>query len=167
LLMVCTTVLVVCLSLQLVFRGRYVTSSGYRSVRFVFYPRNRVAFTPFGVASSSVDLGSLAMLVASDPISFDDVLRGRSTTQWHINEFGVPTDAALNLFVASLEASSSRRGLASSCKLDVSLVLEWRVEWWLRLPVTKITGESLQGLISAVHQAITTRVFALASTLPL
>jgi len=87
------------------------------------------------------------MLVASDPISFDDVLRGRSTTQWHINEFGVPTDAALNLFVASLEASSSKRGSASSCKLDVSLVLERRVEWWLRLPVTKITGESLQGLV--------------------
>jgi hypothetical protein len=54
----------------------------------------------------------------------------------------VPIDVASKLYFASLEASSLRWDSASSYKLGV----RFDVEWWLRSPVTKTTGTSLQGL---------------------
>jgi len=110
-------------------------------------------FYSLRVSSPSCDLGSLAVLVASDPVSLGDVLAsgllvllGRSASQVHIVVFDMPTEVALNLYVASLEASSSRWESASSCKLGTSLFQRCCVKWWLRLPVTKMTGRSLQGL---------------------
>jgi hypothetical protein len=111
--------------------------------------RNRVVLSLFGVASSSCDLGSPAVLVVSDPVSLDDdvagghhSLLGRTVLHVYIGEFG----AALKLYVASLEASSLRWEPASSCKLGVSLFRGRRFEWWLRLSATKTTGRPFQGL---------------------
>ncbi|KAJ1266502.1 hypothetical protein BS78_08G155900 [Paspalum vaginatum] len=97
-------------------------------------------FYPLGVASSLVSSGLPAVLEASNPVFFDcnlasghhDLL-GRSLLQVHIDEFGVPTGVAINMSMASLEASSSRRGSASSCELCAYSFQGRRAEWWLRL----------------------------------
>ena len=105
------------------------------------------------VASLSVDLGVPAMLAATTPMSSGGVM-----TNGHVLRLVrspalryVDVDMLLVVPFKNLEVSSSGRALASSCNLDVHLLLplvRWLpVEGLLHSPVTKITGRPLYGLI--------------------
>jgi hypothetical protein len=105
---------------------------------------------PLRVESSSGELGSLAILEASDSLAPGDVMAGgylvqpgHSTSRKHI-------DVLLLVAMKNCDVSSSGWSLASSCTLGVSplqpLVRRELVEWLLRPPVAKTTGRILQRL---------------------
>ena len=105
------------------------------------------------VASLSVDLGVLAMLAATTPMSSGGVMTNghvlrlvRSTALRYVD-----VDMLLVVPFKNIEVSSSGRVLASSCNLGVHLFLplvRWLpVEGLLHSPVTKISERLLYGLI--------------------
>ena len=101
---------------------------------------------PFGVVSSLVAWRSPTHLEAPDLLSLGDGLLGRSTIQVCTGFFGVPTDVAFKVYVASSEVPSSSWESASSCSFDAHLFVRRRVEWRLRWPALKMTEKVLQGL---------------------
>ncbi|RLN30282.1 hypothetical protein C2845_PM05G12010 [Panicum miliaceum] len=104
---------------------------------------------PFWVVTSSDGLEVLAMLEASDSITIGDAVPVRSTFQMHI-EFDMLFVVPFTNYKASLQASSSRRVSASSCKLGEFLCYFVRrrfVEWPTRSPMTKTTGRFLQEVV--------------------
>ena len=110
---------------------------------------------PFGVASSSCDLGSPAVLVVSDPVSLDDdmagghhCLLGRSVLHVHIGESSVPIVATLKLcgLFGSFFVEMGIGFKLQARRLSLPGAAFRRFERWLRLPATKTTRRPLQGL---------------------
>jgi len=109
-------------------------------------------FLSLRVVSSSGESGWLLVLGASDPLSPGDVMAGghlqpgRSASLVHVDVIGVLLMEAFK----NSEVSSSGWSSASSCKLDVfplNLLVRWELVGWLpRMPMTKTTGKTLQGL---------------------
>lgn len=82
-----------------------------------------MVFFRFSVALLSVDLGLLAMHVATNPKFLGDemadghlLLLGHSTHQRHVDDFDMVLIVGMENFVVS----SSRRALASSCMCFLS-----------------------------------------------
>ena len=110
-------------------RGSGAVSSGDGAVRYVSSYLEKSGWSlPFGVVSSLVAWRSPTRLEASDLLSLGDGLLGRSTIQVCIGFFGVPTDVAFKVYVASLEVPSSSWESASSCSFGTPLFVRRRVE---------------------------------------
>ena len=91
---------------------------------------------PFGVVSSLVSWRSPTRLEASNLLSLGDGLLGHSTIQVCISFFGVPTDVAFKVYVASSEVPSSSWESASSCSFGAPLF----VRETARRTVTPVAG---------------------------
>ena len=104
-------------------------SCGDGAVRYVSSYLEKSGWSlPFGVVSSLVARRSPTRLKASDLLSLGDGLFGRSTIQVCIGFFGVPTDVAFKVYVASLEVPSSSWESASSCSFGPPLFMRLCVE---------------------------------------
>jgi hypothetical protein len=97
-------------------RGGGAMSSGDGAVRYVSsYLKKSGWSLPFGEVSSLVAWRSPTRLEAPDLLSLGDGFLGRSMIQVCIGLFGVPTDVAFKVYVASSEVPSLSWESASSC----------------------------------------------------
>ncbi|CAO2169602.1 unnamed protein product [Urochloa humidicola] len=120
-------------------------------VRFVYsYLEKSGWSSSAGVASLLGDMESPAGLGAPGLLRLGDGI-GRSAIKACIDLVGVPLVAKVGFkkldVASSSEASSSSWSSASSRMFGVPFVQEGSDGWRLRSPVTKTTGDELQGLV--------------------
>jgi len=110
-------------------RGSGAVSSGDGAMRYVSSYLEKLGWSlSFGVVSSLVAWRSPTRLEAPDLLSLGDGLLGRSTIQVCIGFFGVLTNVAFKVYVASSEVPSSSWESASSCSFGTPLFVRRRVE---------------------------------------